>query len=172
MQLSYQPPVSTFATALRRYRTAAALSQRGLARRSGLTPAYLSLLEAGRRMPERPTVERIADALELDAADRAALVLAAGYAPEVPTAERPPQMLAEAEALLADPSLTPAQRDTLACLTVTYVRGLLARLRAGKPLVSDLAAPWQQRILEAIDEQMADDFAAFRAGFMRPTYDL
>jgi transcriptional regulator with XRE-family HTH domain len=163
--------VSNFAVALRRAREAAALSQRALARRCGLTPAYLSLLEGGRRMPERPTVERIAAALGLNDAGRADLLLAAGYAAPAGGGGHPGP-LAEAEALIADPTLAPEQRDTIARLTALYVRGLLARLRAGRPLVSDLAAPWQQRVLEAIDEQMAEDFESFRTASMRPLFDL
>ncbi|MFM8978929.1 MAG: helix-turn-helix domain-containing protein, partial [Planctomycetia bacterium] len=53
-----------FAEALCAARAAAGLSQADLARRAGLTPAYVSLLESGRRRPPRPpVVERLARAL-------------------------------------------------------------------------------------------------------------
>jgi hypothetical protein len=52
------------------------------------------------------------------------------------------------------------------------VEGLVARVRAGQPLVANLAAPWQQRILEAMQEKMREDFEAFREGYMRPSFDL
>ena len=122
-------------------------------------------------MPERPAVERIAAALELGDADRAALLLAAGYAPPggVAAAAGP---LAEAEAVLAAASLTVEQRTAMAALVTTYARGLVARAKAGKPLVADLAAPWQVRILEAMQEKMAEDFESFRDGQMYPTFDL
>ena len=170
MQLTQQPPVNSFATMLGRLRRGADISQRALARRCGLTPAYLSLLEAGRRMPERPAVERIAAALELGDADRAALLLAAGYAPAGPAATAGP--LADVEAVLRDASLGDEQRALIATLTKAYVEGLVARLRSGRPLVSNLAAPWQSRILEALQEKMAEDFESFRDAHLYPRFDL
>jgi transcriptional regulator with XRE-family HTH domain len=172
MQLTQQPTVNTFAEALQRVRLDAGLSQRGLAKRCGLTPAYLSLLEGGRRMPERPTVDRIAAALELDEEAGARLMVAAGYAPAggLPGMRAGP--LAEVEALLADVRVTAAQRSQIALLVRLYTEGLVARARAGQPLVANLAAPWQERILEAMQEKMNEDFAAFREGYMRPSFDL
>ena len=164
--------MSSFAATLQRFRTAAALSQRALARASGLTPAYVSLLESSRRMPERPAVERLADALALAEADRAALLLAAGYAPSGGVQGAPAGPLAEVAALLADTTFTPQQRATMATLVAAYAQGLAARVRAGKPLVTDLAAPWQARVLEALQEKMAEDFEAFRDAYMRPSFDL
>jgi len=172
MQLTQQPGVNDFGATLRGMRERVALSQRGVARRCGLTPAYVSLLEGGRRRPERPTVERLAAALELDAGDRARLVLAAGYAAPVETTAGRAGLLAEAEAVIADADLTAEQRDVLSRLTTVYVQGLAARVRAGRPLVTDLAAPWQQRVLEAMDEKMAEDFATFRESYLRPSFDL
>jgi transcriptional regulator with XRE-family HTH domain len=172
MQLSQQPGVSNFAEVLRALRERAALSQRGVARRCGLTPAYVSLLEGGRRMPERPTVERLADALDLTAADRARLMLAAGYAAPLEAITPARGLLTEAEGVIAEATLTAEQRVLVGHLTTVYVQGLAARIRAGKPLVTDLAAPWQQRVLEAMDEKMADDFATFRESYLRPLFDL
>jgi hypothetical protein len=68
--------------------------------------------------------------------------------------------------------MTPAQRSQIAQLVRLYVEGLVARVRAGQPLVTNLAAPWQQRILEAMEEKMNEDFEAFREGFMHPSFDL
>ncbi|MGD9893473.1 MAG: helix-turn-helix domain-containing protein, partial [Dehalococcoidia bacterium] len=135
MQLTQQPAVNTFAEALQRARLDHGLSQRGLAKRCGLTPAYLSLLEGGRRMPERPTVERIAAAIELDEERAARLMVAAGYAPAggLPPTRVGPQ--AEVEALLSDVSVTHEQRNQIALLVRLYVEGLVARARAGQPLV-------------------------------------
>ena len=172
MELTQPRQATAFAALLQRLRQAAGLSQRALAKRCGLTPAYLSLLEAGRRTPERPTVERVAGALDLSEPERVALILSAGYAPAggMPEAQRGP--LADVEALLDDPDFTPQQRALMATLVRAYAEGLAARARAGKPLVSDLAAPWQQRILEALHEKMAEDFESFREAYMRPSFDL
>ena len=60
----------------------------------------------------------------------------------------------------------------MTALVARYAQGLAARARAGKPLVADLAAPWQQRILEAMQEKMAEDFESFRDAYMRPSFDL
>ena len=68
----------TFGAMLRRYRQAAALSQEALAERAGLSAVTISALERGaRRSPYLGTVELLATALALDAADRAALIAAA-----------------------------------------------------------------------------------------------
>ncbi len=172
MQLTSPVSAGSFAGALRRSRETAALSQRALAKRSGLTPAYLSLLESGRRMPERAAVERIAAGLDLDDSGRGDLLLAAGYASA--TASPPPLAgpLADAEALLLQASFPPEQRALMTALIVGYAQGLAARARAGKPLVSDMAAPWQQRILEAMQEKMSEDFESFRDSYTRPIFDL
>lgn len=172
MQLTQQPSVNTFAAALQRLRQGAGLSQRALAKRCGLTPAYLSLLEGGRRMPERGTVERLGTALDLDDVQRADLMVAAGYAPSGGFPGSQPGPLADVEALLTDGAFTPDQRGQMALLVRLYAQGLAARARAGRPLVSDLAAPWQQRILEAMQEKMSEDFESFREAYMRPSFDL
>jgi transcriptional regulator with XRE-family HTH domain len=67
-------PASTFAELLREYRLAAGLSQQELAERAGMSVRGISDLERGvRRRPWPGTARRLADALNLDAADRAAL---------------------------------------------------------------------------------------------------
>ena len=172
MQLTQQATAGTFAATLQSFRQAAALSQRGLAKRCGLTPAYLSLLEAARRTPERAAVERIADALDLSENERATLLVSAGYAPAGGLRETQSGPLAEVETLLEEPGFTPQQRAQMTALITAYAQGLAARARGGKPLVSDLAAPWQQRILEALHEKMAEDFESFREAYMRPSFDL
>ncbi|SNS22436.1 Predicted ATPase [Geodermatophilus saharensis] len=74
---------------LRRWRERAALSQEELAARAGLTAKAVSALERGeRRRPYPHTLRALADALDLDDADRAALTAAArpGTGPEGPPA--------------------------------------------------------------------------------------
>lgn len=67
-----------FATLLRRFRQAAALSQEELGEKASLTAKAVGALERGeRRRPYPNTVRALADALELDAEERAALVAAA-----------------------------------------------------------------------------------------------
>src|SRR5579885_1831233 len=64
---------ASFGTLLRRYRLAAGLSQEALAERAGLSVQGLGALENGRRQaPYRHTVGLLAEALGLDAAQRAA----------------------------------------------------------------------------------------------------
>lgn len=65
---------SPFAALLRRYRLAAELTQEGLAERTGLSTQAVGALERGhRKLPYRDTVRALADALDLDAAERLAL---------------------------------------------------------------------------------------------------
>jgi predicted ATPase/DNA-binding CsgD family transcriptional regulator/transcriptional regulator with XRE-family HTH domain len=67
-----------FGALLRRYRAAAQLTQKQLAERVGLSPGAIAALERGaRRSPQVATVELLADALALSAAERADLRAAA-----------------------------------------------------------------------------------------------
>jgi transcriptional regulator with XRE-family HTH domain len=62
-----------FGLLLRQYRAAAGLSQEELAERAGLSKRGISDLERGqRRSPHPATVRRLAEALDLDGAERAA----------------------------------------------------------------------------------------------------
>src|SRR5262245_7868874 len=71
-----------FGPVLRRLRTAAGLSQEGLAERAGLSLRGISDLERGvRRAPHLTTVGMLADALELGPADRQVLLAAARTRP-------------------------------------------------------------------------------------------
>src|SRR5262245_41618775 len=79
-----------FGALLRRHRVAAALSQEALAARAGLSTRAVSDLERGvKARPHLETVRRLADALGLEPAERAALAAAArpgegGAAPAPP----------------------------------------------------------------------------------------
>src|SRR4051812_6823356 len=69
---------SRLANLVRRYRTAAALSQEALAERAGLSVRAISDLERGiHRVPRLETVRLLADGLALDAAGRTELLAAA-----------------------------------------------------------------------------------------------
>src|SRR5215468_2955157 len=67
--------VAGFGALLQQYRVAAGFSQEELAERAGLSRRGISDLERGqRRVPHPATVRRIADALNLTAPERAALL--------------------------------------------------------------------------------------------------
>ncbi len=93
MRMKEEPPCpEAFGDILRRYRAAAGLSKGELAARAGLSRRAVSDLERGvRRRPYLATVRRLAETLQLEAADRAAL-LAARPSPSPPaprTQQRP-----------------------------------------------------------------------------------
>src|SRR5215472_4091141 len=68
----------TFGALLRDYRAAANLTQEELAARAGITVQAVGALERGiRRAPRPSTIEALAKALALDAAQHGALVAAA-----------------------------------------------------------------------------------------------
>jgi transcriptional regulator with XRE-family HTH domain len=117
-----QVGAGSFASVLRGYRTAANLTQEELAERSGLSVHAIGMLERGvRRTPRPSTVELLAAALELEPAQRRALVAAAR---DQPPAAEPTAAGGEAQAALA-PRL-PARRALLAWPGL--VRRLLIRL--------------------------------------------
>lgn len=79
-----------FAATFKQLREARQMSQYRVAKITGLTPGYISRLEAGQRHPSYETVALIAKALGLQGEDRRRLFAAAGYlAPEqLPTQQR------------------------------------------------------------------------------------
>jgi predicted ATPase/DNA-binding XRE family transcriptional regulator len=82
-----------FAVLLREHRTAAGLSQEELAERAGLSRRGISDLERGvRRAPHPVTVRRLAEALGLDATQRAALLESARSGVREPAADEPALM--------------------------------------------------------------------------------
>jgi transcriptional regulator with XRE-family HTH domain len=70
-------PPPEFGPTLRRARKAAGLTPSTLARRTGLTPSYVSKLERGTRAPSRTVAARLADALHVDAEQRHVLLAGA-----------------------------------------------------------------------------------------------
>ncbi|MFG1647100.1 helix-turn-helix domain-containing protein, partial [Amycolatopsis sp. NPDC049252] len=78
--------MDSFGARLRRLRRAAGLTQEALAEKSGLSGQAVGALERGdRRFPQRATLDRLADALELSGDDRAAFTAAAAR----PTGPKP-----------------------------------------------------------------------------------
>jgi transcriptional regulator with XRE-family HTH domain len=71
-------PPPTFGQLLKRYRTTAGLTQEALAERAGLSARSISDMERGlRHVPYRDTISRLAQALQLSAAERAQFEAAA-----------------------------------------------------------------------------------------------
>ena len=82
-------PGDSFGELLRRRRQQAGLTQEELAERAELSPRGLIYLERGARRPHPSTVRRLAVALALDEAGRAALLAAARGRPDRDAADRP-----------------------------------------------------------------------------------
>lgn len=74
----------SFPTLLAIYRRRVDLSQTALADLIGIDHSYVSRLESGQREPDRDVLAVLAAVLDLGRVDRAALYLAAGYAPDDP----------------------------------------------------------------------------------------
>ncbi len=164
---------SAFGLIVRERREALGMSQRALARAAGVTPAYVSLIEHGRRQPVREVVERLAQTLAAGEHERNAILRAAGYAPASggELSKRASSVMVRLDGVLSDPGLTPAQRATVETLVLVYASGLAARAKEGRPLVADIAAPWQARVLEALQEKMAEDFEHFRDAYLNRLFD-
>jgi predicted ATPase/DNA-binding XRE family transcriptional regulator len=90
-QTGAEGPRTAFGALLRRHRQAAGLTLAELAERAGLSTRGIADLERGaRRSPYRDTVQRLEQALHLDAEERAALHAAARRGASLPVAEPPP----------------------------------------------------------------------------------
>jgi class 3 adenylate cyclase len=75
------PSLPTFGELLKHYRLTSGKSQEKLAKGAGITVEALNILEAGTSLPpRRETAERLADALDLEGAERS-IFLAAGRMP-------------------------------------------------------------------------------------------
>lgn len=132
----------TFADLLRRYRTAAGLSQVELAERAGVSTQAISGLERGvRKYPREVTLAALADALGLTPPERAELVAARGRRSALPTStvgepkvpSRPRQLpLATSDfvgredelALLVDRLTKSADRPGLTLMAITGMGGI------------------------------------------------
>lgn len=83
LSLAADHPCSTgFPALLRQHRKRDGRSQMNLALDMGISPRHLGFLEKGRARPSVDMVARLANALALAPADRNALLLAAGFAPQ------------------------------------------------------------------------------------------
>src|SRR5262245_27393748 len=76
--------MTSFASELRRWRTARRMSQLDLALGAGTTQRHVSFVEQGRSRPGRSMVLRLAESMDLTLRDPNELLLATGYAPAFP----------------------------------------------------------------------------------------
>jgi len=74
---------SRFGNKLREFRKLKGFSQFQLAIKMGKTPSAVTQYEHGRRNPSRIAVGEIAEVLKLTAAERAQLMLSAGFLPDI-----------------------------------------------------------------------------------------
>lgn len=121
----HTPParVVAFPLLLREYRDRSRLSQARLAEAAGFDHSYVSRLESGVRAPSQATVLKLVDALRLDAADRDALLAAAGFAADnTDTLVSGEPVLMEALRVLRDEGIPAEIRDD-----VRNMIGLLVR---------------------------------------------
>ena len=117
---------ATFGAILRRMRLSAALSQEELAERAGLSVRGISDLERGARVAPHPnTVRLLADALLINAEDRATLLAAAR--PPL-RADRDNSIKADATMRLPNPLTRLIGREA----QTAALRGLLSRNVDGK----------------------------------------
>lgn len=77
----FRRPPSAVGAILRRLRSERGMSQASLAGEVGVSTRHLGFVEIGRSAPSAAFVERMAAVLEASAVDRAAMFMAAGYAP-------------------------------------------------------------------------------------------
>ena len=68
---------------LREWRAARRLSQLDLALAAEVSARHLSCVETGKAQPSREMIARLADALDMPLRERNALLVAAGYAPQL-----------------------------------------------------------------------------------------
>src|SRR2546430_14058574 len=117
----------SFGALLRGYRGTRGLTQEQLAERSGLNVTAISMLERGvRRSPRSTTVEFLAEARKLDAAERRTLATAArSRAGEIPSSAAPDTL---PDQLPLDAEAFPGRREQLArlCELLTTPTGATA----------------------------------------------
>lgn len=126
-----------FGARLARLREARGLAQNQLARMAGLDPSSVSRIEKGERGVSREVVDRIAEALDLTAAQRVELLQAAGYLPSVVASLLSEPDLARLAALFKLDDLEERHRRLL----LDYVRLALAHAHA---LGYDPPEPWEE----------------------------
>jgi predicted ATPase/transcriptional regulator with XRE-family HTH domain len=145
---------TSFGPLLRLHRLRAGLTQEALAERAGLSTRGLQDLERGvRQSPRLETLRLLADALELDATERAGLIAAAR--PEVASAPAPG---AAARARVVAPPLPPTslvgrERE------VAAVCALLRRAEGRLVTISGPGGVGKTRLAQGVAAALAADFS-------------
>ena len=183
----------TFGAQVEVERSARGLSKRALALRAGVSPAYATLLEQGRRSPARRVALALGRVLEAaprrdgrpDPGVTARLLAAAGYAPggpndgvapspdlACPGAQfRAPAALAAA---LRDPELPPAARDVLDGLVCDVVAALRAATggEATRRPFRPAGALRRAAVTALLAGRGEDEVRAALDDYRSPVYDL
>lgn len=114
---------NSFALTLREMRDRRRLSQSRLAEAAGFDHSYVSRLESGSRMPTRDAVTKLAEAMQMEDADRDTLLASAGFMPgriENLFASEP--VLSEVLGLLQNRSIPAEVRDDVRHMISLLVR--------------------------------------------------
>jgi predicted ATPase/DNA-binding XRE family transcriptional regulator len=153
---SFAPPPATpvFGDVLRRLRTAATLSQEELAERAGLSVRAVSNLERGvHQAPRLETVRLLADALRLEATDRAGLIAAAR--PDLAVSPTPVSEQALPQAALPLPATRLIGRER----EVAEVGGLLAQSESRLVTLTGPGGVGKTRLALQVAAQVLEQFA-------------
>jgi len=167
MQQTQSSRPSSFANALRHYRTGRRMSQLDLACTSNVSARHVSFLESGRAQPSRDMVMQLAQGMVLPLAARNSLLQAAGFAPAYPASPLDSEALGPFRAVLSEMMAKHAPNPALVCdrhwnlldanLTAkALITGLdpsgaqsnLIRLLSEQPLAPDLVANYPQVLHE------------------------
>ena len=135
-----------FGDLLLRYRSSQ-IKRGDLAKKISKSVSYLSLIETGKRTPQRSVINDLADSLKLSFAQRNELLTAAGYE-KVPSA--PPDLMKEFRRMLAGPDLDSREANLLLRdlreFANRWTKYRKARAGGIKKAVI-VAAGWQSRLL-------------------------
>jgi predicted ATPase/transcriptional regulator with XRE-family HTH domain len=162
-------PLSPFGELLRRHRLSAGLSQEHLADRAGISLAAVNTLERGvRRAPYLETVMKLADALALAGADRAAFE-ASSRRFRTPAAEPYPQR-SEAQLPVYLTPFIGAEAEVAECgvllrsnrLVTIVGAGGIGKTRLATAVVESVAAEYQPVIFVDLARATNDDLFALQ----------
>jgi transcriptional regulator with XRE-family HTH domain len=114
----WKPQLDALGAYIRTQRQLANLSLRELAKLTNLSNAYLSQIERGLHEPSVRVLKSVAEALDLGAET---LLAQAGLLEDDAARDEPTRAADTVEAILADPRLTPSQREALLSVYRSFV---------------------------------------------------
>lgn len=112
-----------FPSLLRQFRQQKQLSQAEVAKRAGVSPGYVGLIETGVRGTRPETILRFARALELPDAETEVLLRAAGLLGHRQTLRSLRGGLTTEEVIEMDPRLTSEQKELMRTFYVAITKG-------------------------------------------------